>query len=105
MVWNSSGSDMGMGLTLQSTCLYLRMRVVGSVGRSGGYGSGGVVGSHSKSTGDDAESVAESVLTEAACLMQGCIERYTLLATLVGSLTDTSTLPVGRSLKRQRAAC
>src|SRR6266850_1102649 len=47
----------------------------------------------------------DRVLTMGACLLHEQVQMYTLHAMLVGSLTDTSTSPPGRSLKRQRRVC
>jgi hypothetical protein len=105
MVWNSSGRVAGIGHTFLLTRLYLRTRVVGSAGGSGGK-VGDVVGSSGVESAYEAVRLqTEMTLTEGARPAQGQVGTYILRAVLAGSRTETSTSPLGRSSKRQRAVC
>ena len=97
----SLGSVVGTGRTFLSTCLYLRTRMAGLAG--GGDGNLCGMRTCSGRKGGEARLTTESILTAIVHLMRGCVGTYTLCAMLVGSHTETSTLPLGRSSIRQSA--
>ena len=53
----------------------------------------------------DARLTTERILTAGMHLVQGHVGTYTLQEMSVGSCTEISTLPPGRSLNQQRRAC
>jgi len=99
--WYSSGSVVGTGQTFLSTCLYLRIRMAGSVGRGDGNLCGVMTCSRHK--GGEARLITERILTAIVRLMHSCVGTYTLHAMLVVSYTKTFTSPLGRSSIQQSA--